>query len=125
MKKALIVLGLVFYGSLLADDGYKIPPKAIADLVDAPITPNVRLSPDKKHLLILERTSLPSIEELSQPELRLAGLRINPMTNGRSRANSYKGILIQNIKSGKQKKVKGLPKNAKISNVSWSPDSKR
>ena len=125
MKKALIVLGLVFYGSLLADDGYKIPPKAIADLVDAPITPNVRLSPDKKHLLILERTSLPSIEELSQPELRLAGLRINPMTNGRSRANSYKGILIQNIKSGKQKKVKGLPKNAKISAVSWSPDSKR
>ena len=125
MKKALNVLGLVFYGSLLADDGYKIPPKAIADLVDAPITPNVRLSPDKKHLLILERASLPSIEELSQPELRLAGLRINPMTNGRSRANSYKGILIQNIKSGKQKKVKGLPKNAKISNVSWSPDSKR
>ena len=84
MKKALIVLGLVFYGSLLADDGYKIPPKAIADLVDAPITPNVLLSPDKKHLLILERTSLPSIEELSQPELRLAGLRINPMTNGRT-----------------------------------------
>ena len=125
MKKALIVLGLVFYGLLLADDGYKIPPKAIADLVDAPITPNVRLSPDKKHLLILERASLPSIEELSQPELRLAGLRINPMTNGRSRANSYKGILIQNIKSGKQKKVKGLPKNAKISTVSWSPDSKR
>ena len=34
----------------MADDGYKIPPKAIADLVDAPITPNVRLSPDKKHL---------------------------------------------------------------------------
>ena len=33
MKKALIVLGLVFYGSLLADDGYKIPPKAIADLL--------------------------------------------------------------------------------------------
>ena len=35
MKKALIVLCLIFYGSLFADDGYKIPPKAIADLVDA------------------------------------------------------------------------------------------
>ena len=102
-----------------------MPPKAIADLVDAPVTPNISISPDKKNILILERASLPSIEELSQPELRLAGLRISPMTNGRSRANSYKGILIQNIKSGKQKKVKGLPKNAKISSVSWSPDSKR
>ena len=120
-----VIFTLIIFSFTLAEEGYKMPPKAIADLVDAPVTPNISISPDKKNILILERASLPSIEELSQPELRLAGLRINPMTNGRSRANSYKGILIQNIKSGKQKKVKGLPKNAKISSVSWSPDSKR
>ena len=120
-----VIFTLIIFSFTLADEGYKMPPKAIGDLVDAPVTPNISISPDKKNILILERTSLPSIEELSQPELRLAGLRINPMTNGRSRANSYKGILIQNIKSGKQKKVKGLPKNAKIFSVSWSPDSKR
>ena len=121
----IIILCLLVLPSLSADDGYKMPPKAIADLVDAPVTPNVSLSPDKKHILILERSSLPSIEELSQPELRLAGLRINPFTNGRSRSNNYKSIIIQNIKSGKQKKVKGLPKNAKILNVIWSPNGKR
>ena len=120
-----VISTLIIFSFTLAEEGYKMPPKAIADLVDAPVTPNISISPDKKNILILERASLPSIEELSQPELRLAGLRISPMTNGRSRANSYKGILIQNIKSGKQKKVKGLPKNAKISSVSWSPDSKR
>jgi len=120
-----VIFTLIIFSFTLAEEGYKMPPKAIADLVDAPVTPNISISPDKKNILILERASLPSIEELSQPELRLAGLRISPMTNGRSRANSYKGILIQNIKSGKQKKVKGLPKNAKISSVSWSPDSKR
>ena len=120
-----VIFTLIIFSFTLADEGYKMPPKAIGDLVDAPVTPNISISPDKKNILILERASLPSIEELSQPELRLAGLRINPMTNGRSRANSYKGILIQNIKSGKQKKVKGLPKNAKIFSVSWSPDSKR
>ena len=120
-----VIFTLIIFSFTLAEEGYKMPPKAIADLVDAPVTPNISISPDKKNILILERASLPSIEELSQPELRLAGLRINPMTNGRSRANSYKGILIQNIKSGKQKKVKGLPKNAKIFSVSWSPDSKR
>jgi len=121
----IIILCLLVLPSLSADEGYKMPPKAIADLVDAPVTPNVSLSPDKKHILILERSSLPSIEELSQPELRLAGLRINPFTNGRSRSNNYKSIIIQNIKSGKQKKVKGLPKNAKILNVIWSPNGKR
>ena len=120
-----VIFTLIIFSFTLAEEGYKMPPKAIADLVDAPVTPNISISPDKKNILILERASLPSIEELSQPELRLAGLRISPMTNGRSRANSYKGILIQNIKSGKQKKVKGFPKNAKISSVSWSPDSKR
>jgi hypothetical protein len=77
-----------------------MPPKAIADLVDAPGTPGVSVSPNKKHILILERASLPSIEELSQPELRLAGLRINPATNGRSRTRYYTGIIIQNLDSG-------------------------
>lgn len=120
-----ITFCFLFLSSLSADDGYKMPPKSIIDLVDAPVTPNISLSPDKKHILILERSSLPSIEELSQPELRLAGLRINPFTNGRSRSNNYKSIIIQNINSGKQKKVKGLPKNSTISSVIWSPNGKQ
>ena len=124
VKNILILVFLIFQ-FLLADDEYKMPPKAIADLVDAPVTPNVSLSPDKKNILILERASLPSIEELSQPELRLAGLRINPATNGRSRANNYIGIIIQNINSGRQKRVKGLPKSGEISSVSWSPNGKQ
>ena len=119
-----VVLGLLSLSTLSADDDYKIPPKAIADLVDAPVTPSINLSPDKKHLLILERTSLPSIAELSQPELRLAGLRINPKTNGRSRTNNYKSIIIKNIDSNKEKKVRGLPKISRISNVFWSPNGK-
>ena len=55
------------------------------------------ISPDKKQILIMERSTLTSIEELSQPELRLAGLRMNPATNGRSRSSYYTGLVIQNI----------------------------
>ena len=113
--KNILISIIIIFSFLLADEGYKMPPKAIADLVDAPVTPNVSISPDKKNILILERASLPSIEELSQPELRLAGIRINPATNGRSRTNNYIGIIIQNINSGKQKRVNGLPKSGKIS----------
>ena len=87
-------------------------------------TPGVSVSPNKKHILILERASLPSIKELSQPELRLAGLRINPATNGRSRTRYYTGMIIQDLGNGAQKRVKGLPKNGRISNVSWSPNAK-
>lgn len=117
-------LTIFIFSALLADDRYKMPPKAIADLVDAPATPSVSISPNNKQILILERSSLPSIEELSQPELRLGGLRINPANNGRSRTSYYIGVIIQDIKTGRQTKIKGLPKGARISNISWSPDGK-
>ena len=119
-----VIFTLIIFTAAWGGDDYKMPPKAIADLVDAPGTPGVSVSPNKKHILILERASLPSIEELSQPELRLAGLRINPATNGRSRTRYYTGMIIQNLDSGTQKRVKGLPKNGRISNVSWSPNAK-
>lgn len=119
-----VIFTLIIFTAAWGGDDYKMPPKAIADLVDAPGTPGVSVSPNKKHILILERASLPSIEELSQPELRLAGLRINPATNGRSRTRYYTGMIIQDMDSGKQKRVKGLPKNGRISNVSWSPNAK-
>ena len=119
-----VIFTLIIFTAAWAENDYKMPPKAIADLVDAPGTPGVSVSPNKKHILILERASLPSIEELSQPELRLAGLRINPATNGRSRTRYYTGMIIQDLGSGAQKRVKGLPKNGRISNVSWSPNAK-
>ena len=119
-----VVFTLILFTLAWGGDDYKMPPKAIADIVDAPGTPGVSVSPNKKYILILERASLPSIEELSQPELRLAGLRINPATNGRSRTRYYTGIIIQDMGSGTQKRVKGLPKNGRISNVSWSPNAK-
>ena len=122
--KMSVIFTLIIFTAAWAENDYKMPPKAIADLVDAPGTPGVSVSPNKKHILILERASLPSIEELSQPELRLAGLRINPATNGRSRTRYYTGMIIQDLGSGAQKRVKGLPKNGRISNVSWSPNAK-
>ena len=122
--KIFVILFLTIATVAVGDDGYKMPPKAIRDLVDAPLTPVVYISSDKKHILILERASLPSIEELSQTELRLAGLRINPRTNGRSRSSYYTGIVVQEIKSGRQKMIKGLPKDGRISNVGWSPNGK-
>jgi hypothetical protein len=65
--------------------GYQTPIKAVADLVNVPPTPAASLSPDGRTLLLSQQATLPSIAEVSQPELRLAGLRINPRTNGPSR----------------------------------------
>ena len=66
---------------------YRMPPRAIADLVDAPVTPAVSVCPNREWLLVMERAGPPPISKLAAPELRLAGLRIDPRTNGRSRAS--------------------------------------
>ena len=65
---------------------YQHPPESLAQLVDAPITPAVRPTPDGQMLLLLHRPSFPSIAECAQQELRLAGTLINPAVSGSSRA---------------------------------------
>src|ERR1035437_4419617 len=59
------------------DSAYRLPSPALAAVVDAPLTPTVIVSPDKQFLVLAERSALPPIAELAQPELRLAGHRIN------------------------------------------------
>ncbi len=104
---------------------YMEPPSILADMVDAPPTPGVSLSPDGKWILLLDRPGLPSIEEVAQPELRLAGLRINPRTNGRSRMRSLSGLRFRRLSDGVEHSVKGLPADARINYLTWSPDGQR
>ncbi|RMG79051.1 MAG: S9 family peptidase [Bacteroidetes bacterium] len=107
------------------DLGYQMPAKAIADLIDAPPTPDVRLSPNNKWMLILYQPGLPSIEEVAQAELRLAGLRINPETNGPSRSGTFNDLKITEVGTGEMRSVAGLPEPAHIENVLWSPDGEK
>ena len=81
----------------------------LAAMIDAPPTPGVDLSPDKQWLLLLERPGNPPISEVAQPELRLAGLRINPRANGPSRVRNLNGLVFQSLENGKEVRVTGLP----------------
>ncbi len=103
---------------------YQLPPKEIAELIDSPGTPYVKLNPDGNTLVIIERPELLSIKEVSQPELKLAGIRINPRTNSKSRTYKYNKIKFKNIKTMKEYTLTGLPENPQISDIMWSPDGK-
>lgn len=104
--------------------GYQLPPEAIVSIVDAPQTPGVLISPDNKTILLLDRPGLVSIAELSGPELRLAGIRINPATNSQSRGQSVIGISSMNIDGTGIRPLTGIPAEAKMGGVSWSDDSR-
>lgn len=103
---------------------YQMPAPELARIVDAPLTPSVSISPDSRTMLLMERRPLPSIAEISQPELKLAGLSLNPKTNGEARVAYVSGLSFQALPGGKVRAVKGLPREAQIAHVSWSPDGK-
>lgn len=107
---------------------YQEPPKALMDLVDTRPTPNVEVSPKDKEgrqwLLIGAISGLPPITDLAQPELRLAGLRFNPRTNGPSRGRYITSLRLQALPDGAERVVSGVPENTKIRFTAWSPDAR-
>ncbi len=104
------------------DMGYQTPDKAILDLADAPLPPFLRINSEGTKGVLIYRKSYKSIEELSEPELRLAGLRINPKTNISSRQRYYYKATLFDIESGKETEIEGLPAEARLSNFTMSPD---
>ena len=70
---------------------YRTPPPAIVDILDAEPLPGVSVSPTRDVLALLPRRSMPSIAELAQPMLRLAGVRVEPADQrAASRAAGYR-----------------------------------
>jgi dipeptidyl aminopeptidase/acylaminoacyl peptidase len=106
---------------------YRSPARSIAALVDVPPTPAASLGPDLRTLVLLEQPTLPTIAEVAEPELRLAGLRINPRTSGPSRRSYLSGLLLLDVRdaSAAPRAVTGLPVGARIADVRWSPDGAR
>src|SRR3984957_1651185 len=109
---------------------YQQPPKAMVDIVDALPTPGVELSPaggaaGKRWMLIEHFSGLPTIADLAQPELRLAGLRFNPKTDGPSRGRYETSLELQALPNGKAVVIAGLPAHAKIRFADWSPDGRK
>ncbi len=106
---------------------YQKPPQDILDLVDVQRAPSVLIDDNKEYMVLLYRDTYKTIAELSEDELRLGGLRINPKTNIGSRTNYYNDIKIKNIKKNNAsiKPVKGLPEDPRFANFTWSPDQKK
>ncbi|MDA0711957.1 MAG: prolyl oligopeptidase family serine peptidase, partial [bacterium] len=101
---------------------YEMPPDALADVVDAPLTPGITLDPSHKTMLLMHRLGYPPLSDLARPELRLGGLRIDPMTNGQSRVSHYDSLTIKHVDDGLETGVKGLPDGARIGQAHWSPN---
>ena len=126
MKKIILLILSVTFAFSQENINYQVPSSEILDLVEYDRPPSVTYDSDKNFMLFLYRDNYKSIEDLSQEELRLAGLRINPKTNIGSRITYYNNIKIKNLKNKRSEieDIIGIPSNPKIANINWSPNQK-
>ncbi len=130
MKKRFVsCFSLIFIVSCYAmgqdEMTYQLPPAEIVELVDAPTTPSMDISPRNNVILLMENPSLPLIEDLAGKELRLGGIRFDPRTNGPSRGWHRTGMSLMDIDGSNLREVNGLPEDPRIRNTSWSPDGQK
>ena len=117
---------LIILARIIAQENlnYQQPPNEILNLVDVKLPPRVLMDENKKYMVCIYRDAFKTIKELSEKEMRLAGLRINPKTNIGSRTNYYKDIKIANLRRKKTvlRRARGLPTEPRLANFIWSPD---
>jgi len=125
MKYFLLYISILTSITIYSQDGYKTPPKDVADMLMAKRPPNVSVDDKGEWMLFMESSSYPSVAELARPELRIAGLRINPANFAPSRQTFITGLYLKNSKTDKEYKISGLPSPLFAGSVSWSGNDKK
>jgi dipeptidyl aminopeptidase/acylaminoacyl peptidase len=107
-----------------ATPAYKRAPEAIRKVLDAPLAPSLSLSPNGDYLTFASQQRYPAVADLARPSLKLAGLRLDPATNGPQRLGRITGVKIRRMDSDKLITL-DVPEKHSPSSLSWSPDGKR
>ena len=127
MKKSILfILFLSFFaGSAQENLTFQQPSKDILALADYERTPSVNMDSKKEYMLLSYRSTYKTLDELSQEEMRLGGLRINPITNISSTVTYINNLKLRKVKDKVETQVNGLPQNPKITNIAWSQNEKK
>ncbi len=105
---------------------YQQPPQGIRDVLDAQPLPQRVIDPTGQTLAILEMRRFPTIEDLSRPFLRLAGLRIDPAANGPQRVARIERLALRPLADvAAREQIVALPAGGEFHNLSFSPDGRR
>ncbi len=103
---------------------YQKPPKIVREVLTAPPTPLISVSPARDYAILMQPVRYPSISEVAQPMLRLAGIRIDSNTNGMHLAPNYASYTIKRLSDSADVAIT-LPREPKLGTPIWSPDGKQ
>ncbi|WP_185151922.1 alpha/beta hydrolase family protein [Chryseobacterium vaccae] len=127
MKIKLTICLLAFLNFYDAQENiaYQKPSAEILKLADYERPPGVLMNSKKDWVVFTYRPTYKTLEDLNQQELKLGGLRINPITNISSTVTYSNNLKIRKINDKDEIQVKNLPSNPKITSISFSPDEKK
>jgi len=103
------------------DVPFQKPPKEILELADVAQPPRVITDRHNRYMVFLTRPNYKTLQELSEPELKLAGIRVNPQNHNQARTMSYTMISLQEFPSGKSIPITGLPDDLRMEYLGFSP----
>jgi len=104
--------------------GYQKPPKAVLDVLNAPVTPRASVGRTRDVVLLYSPELYPPIADVARPFLRLAGVRIDAATNGPHNPPRYDHLALKQVADGAEKEI-ALPVGFIVSQPFWSPDGRR
>src|SRR5712692_10867141 len=115
-----VVLGAVTGSSpARGQEGYQKPPKAILDVLNAPVTPRASVGRTRDVVLLYSQELYPPIADVARPFLRLAGVRIDAATNGPHNPPRYDHLALKQVADGAEKEI-ALPGGFIVSQPFWS-----
>jgi dipeptidyl aminopeptidase/acylaminoacyl peptidase len=125
MRRILILVLAVLLpaGAVGAGEVYRTPPKPVLEVLRAPPPPTAYVSPTGDTLVLAERDVYSTLQERAAPYLRLAGVRVDPRSNGPYAASYRKGFTILRVEDGGETPVP-LPEGARLSAPRFSADGK-
>ena len=118
-----LTLSLVvfFLGIARAQDHYQKPPDAVLKVLNAPVPPRASVGRTRDIVLLYSPVLYPSIADLAQPFVRLAGLRIDVATNGPHNGPRFNNLVLKTVADGHEEKI-DLPTGFDVSQPFWSPE---
>jgi dipeptidyl aminopeptidase/acylaminoacyl peptidase len=122
-RSSLLLLSLATI-TVAGDYTYQQPPKDIRDVLNAPPTPAISVSPQRDYAILMQAVRYPPIAQVAQPFLPLAGVRVDANTNGLHMAAYYVAFAIKRLPGGEDVAI-SLPPGGKFGAPVWSPDGKQ
>jgi len=111
------------FGFVSAQDKYQKPSQEILDVLNAPLPPTPFFSPKRDILVLAQPMIYPSIADLAEPMLRLAGIRFNPRNNAdRSYIYYFTTLTLKRISDGAETPIILPADVSRIGRPQWNAD---